>query len=287
MHRLYPILISVISITFLSSCDGVPPYDAAAQEGAAVADPGVSFFTENINGQNLHGVISTPICTLEPTAPAVVFIHGAPGDWRAWGDYLADPELTAHAALIALDRPGFGQSDGGTPILALEDQARIITEGVKSVHPGPFILVGHSYGGPVQLEIAQDYPTDVAGHVVLAGAVDPVLQASRWYHYLADTMLGRYVLNTELDVTTQEMLALPAELEAQAARLGEITGPVTIVQGTEDWLVPQGNEVYLEANLTHADVNIVLIPDQGHFLPWEQYDLVKQEILSLLPDSPC
>lgn len=60
--------------------------------------------------------------------------------------------------------------------------------------------------------------------------------------------------------------------------------PVTVIQGETDWLVPVGNADYARENLKHA--NIIVIEGQGHFLPWEQYTLVKAQIFKHLEDQP-
>ena len=46
-------------------------------------------------------------------APLVLFVHGSPGEWQGWVKYLTDPDLSARARLIAVDRPGFGGSGAG------------------------------------------------------------------------------------------------------------------------------------------------------------------------------
>lgn len=272
----------LFAVTLLSSCSGIPPYNADAKEQSARSNPAFKAFTHSVESRRLAGVTTGNQCDI-----AVLFIHGAPGDWKAWGDYLAEPALTDRADMIAIDRPGFGDSDPGQRLLSLEDQAKVILEGARQVHKGPFVLVGHSYGGPVQFQIAMDYPDDVAGMVVLAGAVDPVLQASRWYHYLADTWLAAQILPEALDVTTDEMLSLPEELVNQRDGLSAIEHPVTVIQGEKDWLVPQGNEDYIANHLTNAEIKIIRIAGQGHFLPWEQYDLVRDEIGAMLPSNAC
>ncbi len=42
--------------------------------------------------------------------PAVVFIHGTPGSWRAGARYLTEPALLERARVVVLDRPGWGES---------------------------------------------------------------------------------------------------------------------------------------------------------------------------------
>ena len=277
-------MIRLITLIFvhalLIACNGIPPYDGAAYEDTARSAHEFNVFDHNVNDQNIHGVHTGKLSNA-----AILFIHGAPGDWRAYGPYLGDKDLNAQAFMIGVDRPGYGGSGAGMPVLGLHDQAELIINAALQKHNGPFLLVGHSYGGPVQIQIALDFPEHVSGIVMLAGAIDPITQKSRWYHHLAGTFMGQWILPKALDVTTQEMLSLPAELHKQQARLTEVNHPITLIQGEKDWLVPLENAAYAQRHLTNADLEVMILPKQGHFIPWEQYDLVKAKILNHLKNA--
>ena len=260
-------------IFFLTGCKGIPPYDDVEKEQTARMDNNFIHFQHTIDDQILHGVRTGLV-----SEPAVIFIHGAPGNWKAWGEYLGDKELTSRSAMIAIDRPGYAGSGSGIPELSLKKQASTILRAALLEHPGPFLLVGHSYGGPVQLQMALDFPEHVSGMILLAGAIDPVIQKSRWYHHLAATWAGRMILPRDLNVTTKEMLSLPDELIEQKKAISSIDTPITLIQGQKDWLVPPGNANYAKEHLKQADLDIILLPKQGHFLPWQEYDLVKNHI---------
>lgn len=274
----------------ISGCSGVPPYNETSLQEKAQSNPNFKTFHHHINGHDVAGVMTSASNSQNQnqgqspdisskSRPAAVFIHGAPGNWQAWGQYLNDADLLQEYDLIAVDRPGFGQSGPDSPVLSLKDQSSLIMAAILKEHPGPFLLIGHSYGGPVQLQMAIDYPGQVSGLLILAGAIDPVTQKSRWYHYLADTWAGRSVLPQAFNITTKEMLSLPDELVTQQASLGKIAMPVTVIQGKNDWLVPAPNADYAHQNLTATKPKIIILPKQGHFLPWEQFDLIKGEIL--------
>lgn len=266
----------------LATCHKVPPYDGEYHQKQAMMNKKFESFTHDIKGQALHGVHAGEACN-----PAIIFIHGTPGDWKAWGRYLGDEELGRKAFMIAVDRPGFAGSDGGIPETQFKKQALAIITAAQKEHKGPFLLVGHSYGGPIQMQIALDFPNAVSGMIVLAGAIDPVLQTSRWYHYAGNTWLARNLLPQALNVATKEMLSLPDELANQRAKLKDVTAHTTIIQGSKDWLVPPGNTAYARKQLRNAPLEIIDLPKQGHFIPWEQYDLVKSTILKNLPEGQC
>lgn len=259
---------------FSGGCQGIPPYDKESQEELAIMGENFGYFTHVENDQRLKGVRGGT-----PHKPPVLFIHGTPGDWKAWGRYLGDSELQEKTFMLAVDRPGFGESDSGNPVLSLETQASVIMQSALNEHPGPFVVVGHSYGGAIQLEMAANFPDKISSLIILAGAIDPNLHEARWYHHLANTCLGRCVLPEPLNVATQEMLSLPTELKRMKVKLKEIQIPITVIQGGKDWLAPSGNAAYAQEALTAAEVKVIPLPKQGHFLPWKEYDLVKGEIL--------
>src|SRR5687767_4154683 len=64
--------------------------------------------TEQIDGRRIH-YAQTGVDTLS----TLVFIHGTPGSWNAFADYLEDKDLLQKYRLISIDRPGFGYSDFG------------------------------------------------------------------------------------------------------------------------------------------------------------------------------
>ncbi|MET7283836.1 alpha/beta hydrolase [Kribbella sp. NPDC005582] len=98
-------------------------------------------------------------------SPTVVFISGASGDRHAWDATTA--VLRSSTTLLTYDRAGIGGSE--TPDLtsrtlgAAADELRCLLAHV----PGPFILVGHSLGGLIALIHAAQWPTDIAGLVLV------------------------------------------------------------------------------------------------------------------------
>lgn len=137
--------------------------------------------------------------------PLILFVHGSPGDWTGWADYLADPELAERAQLIAVDRPGFGGSGAGETERSLHQQSRDIGVLLDKAAPGQrVILVGHSFGGPVIARLAMDYPERITDLVILAGSIDPGQEHTAWYQYPADWSLIRWTLPKDLVVCNQD-----------------------------------------------------------------------------------
>src|SRR4029079_8879704 len=85
-----------------------------------------------------------------------------------WG--WVQPEIARITRVVAYDRAGFGWSDPGSePRDALHNVHELHTALAKAGIAGPYVLVGHSYGGPVARVFTSEYPDEVAGMVF----VDP------------------------------------------------------------------------------------------------------------------
>lgn len=209
----------------------------------------------------------------------VVFVHGSPGSWSAFRDYLLDPDLASRGWLVSVDRPGFGGTDPGRAEPSLAAQAARIAP-LLSPASRPSILVGHSLGGPVIAQVALDYPERVAGLVFLSASVDPAREKLRWYNRLATWGWLERRLPRDLVTSNREILPLRAELEALLPRWASIRVPVLALHGERDGLVPVANADFLARVLPQARVR--RLPRAGHLLPWRWSQEVKSAVLEML-----
>lgn len=211
----------------------------------------------------------------------ILFLHGTPGDWKAWAHYLADPELQRRATMIAVDRPGFGASDPGRVAPLLADQARLLAPLLDG--PGaPSLLVGHSLGGPIGAELAMRYPDQVRGALLIAPSIDPGTEQPRWYNRAMTWWLPRKLLPSEFAWSNDELMPLVGELDKQTPRWAGLKMPITVLQGARDELVDPRTAAYAEKVLPKPNGKVVVVADQGHFVLWKRPDLVSREILDLL-----
>ena len=93
----------------------------------------------------------------QPVA-TVLFIHGIGNNGHAWDEVIA--KLPSDIKIVTVDLLGFGQSP--SPSWALYDartQARsVLATFLKLRLRGPIIIVGHSLGALVAVDIARRYP---------------------------------------------------------------------------------------------------------------------------------
>jgi pimeloyl-ACP methyl ester carboxylesterase len=114
----------------------------------------------DVGGHRLH------IMCAGEGSPAVVIIPALGAYSAAW--LKIQDALAAHTKVCLYDRPGLGWSDPVTswpsaPGMARELHALLEAAGVAP----PFVLAGHSMGGPVARMFTHLYPDEVAGLVLV------------------------------------------------------------------------------------------------------------------------
>jgi pimeloyl-ACP methyl ester carboxylesterase len=100
---------------------------------------------------------------------AIVLIHGLPGTAE---DFEKVTPLLAGHRTIALDRPGYGYSDGGYH--PIERQLLAIEQLLDHLAIRKAVLAGHSYGGTLALAFAAHRPERVRGIVLVDAAAGGV-----------------------------------------------------------------------------------------------------------------
>ncbi len=98
--------------------------------------------------------------------PSVILEAGNGLSSTSW--MLVQPEIEKFANCLSYDRAGFGWSpqnlDDNTSSHSVEDLHDLLS---KLDMPKPYILVGHSYGGLLNLLYAYRYPEEVAGIILV------------------------------------------------------------------------------------------------------------------------
>jgi len=101
--------------------------------------------------------------------PTVILDAGAGGIGLAWE--FVRPVIAKVTRVVTYDRAGLGWSDPSPyPRDTFTMAVELHTMLVNANAPGPYILVGHSLGGPVARQFAAKYPNEVAGLVMVDSA---------------------------------------------------------------------------------------------------------------------
>lgn len=270
-------IIIVVWLLFAQSCMTFRIKDAAAAKKFKEAGVEISFHNLKTGAHTLHFAE-----TGSDQLPTIVFVHGSPGSWDAFQDYLKDADLLKKFRLISIDRPGFGYSDFGTGF-HLADQSAIISPLFKYIANGqPIYLVGHSLGGPMAFKLAADNPGLFSSLVILAGSQDPAAEKpEKWRPVLFKTPLN-YLVPGALRPSNEELWYLKKDLVDLKTDLQKISCTVYLLHGTKDVLVPFSNMAYTKKMLTHASaVKSIVFENENHFLPWKRFTEVKKLLLDL------
>jgi pimeloyl-ACP methyl ester carboxylesterase len=99
------------------------------------------------------------------SGPPVVLLHGGASDSRDWLDTMA--ALSSCYTLHAPDMIGFGDSDKSQPGYYLSDFTDFTAGFINELGYDSQVLVGHSLGGRVCIEIALRYPEKVSKLVLI------------------------------------------------------------------------------------------------------------------------
>jgi pimeloyl-ACP methyl ester carboxylesterase len=225
--------------------------------------------------------------------PSLVFVHGAGGSHRHWLYQVRD---LLPAETYALDLPGHGRSNGpgrdsiaayGDWVVAFLDAA-----GLERV-----VLVGHSMGGAIALDLAVRYPDRLAGLGLIAtGArlrVAPAIlqgiqqDAQAAVDLICDWAFGPEVSPEMLRLCRRQMGETSPEVlygdycacDAFDAldRLGQIASPTMVLCGTQDRLTPNKYAVYLRDRIRGAVLQ--LVEGAGHMVMIEKPQVVARALL--------
>ncbi len=270
MNNKVNFLFTMLSFIFFASCTNP----------LASVEPDIEKFKTNYsqNIQTFQGKrkIMRYAWSGNPKKRALLFIHGSPGSWDGWSQFLLNTELQKNFHIIAIDRPGYGGSDPGNTERLLSLQASDVIEVLKFNHSQlPAILIGHSYGGPVIAKAAVDFPSQVAGLVFVASSVSPDLEDTKWFQIPANWWVVRNIIPSALRVCNEEILALKKELQSLLPDWKKINARVVLIQGEKDTLVPPGNQKFLIDHLDSKNIiKVYTIQDLNHFVPWKRPDLI-------------
>ena len=224
----------------------------------------------------------------ECLGPRLILVHGTPGSAVGWADYLLQPP--AGLEVLALDRPGFGDSGPDDAVTSLAGQAAAVMA-LLPADGRPVVLLGHSLGGPIVARLATDLdavqPGRITALVLLAASLDPALETIHPMQHVGAWAPLRRLLPRALRNANHELMALKPELEDLAARLPLIRTKVVIVHGTGDELVPVANVAFMQARLSGARcLKTMLLDGRNHFLPWNSEEAVRAAIRMAL-ESAC
>ncbi|MBI5957414.1 MAG: alpha/beta hydrolase [Chloroflexi bacterium] len=154
MHRYLKTWIALVGLLILLVSAGLP--FAGAQD-----DPPITSGLVDIGGYSLY------IDCQGEGSPTVILDSGTGSTGRAW--LRVQGRIARFTRVCSYDRAGLGGSD---PSPLMPRTSQVIAEELHTLLenarvPGPYVLVGHSFGGHNIRLFAHTYPDEVAGMVLV------------------------------------------------------------------------------------------------------------------------
>lgn len=230
-----------------------------------------------INNRHIHYVSCG-----NDSLPALVFIHGSPGNWNNFEDYLKDSELLQKFNMISVDRPGFGYSDFGKAE-HMDEQAKQISILLNHIKNNrPIFLVGHSLGGPMIVALAYYNPGLINGLVMLAGCVDPAEETKEEWRHIISCSPWRYFIPGIQRPSNDELVYFKKDVLEMPYMLSQIKCKVIIMQGDHDLVVPYYNALYAKSKMKNAQsVKLITLKGADHSIPWTNFGNIKKVLMNL------
>lgn len=97
--------------------------------------------------------------------PTVVFESGMGFSRSIWG--LVQPAVAERVRTVVYDRAGTGRSDDDPRPRTLARLSGDLDALLRELGPGPYVLVGHSWGGPIVRVTAESDPERIRGLVLV------------------------------------------------------------------------------------------------------------------------
>jgi pimeloyl-ACP methyl ester carboxylesterase len=246
----------------------------------------------------------------DPARPCGLFVHGAGMDHSVW------PLQARHFAYrgwnaLAPDLPGHGRS-GGEPLGSIAALADWLGRLIETLPADGVVLVGHSMGALVALELAARQPGKAAGVALLGAATampvhpalleaagDPDLLAPEMIcdwgfgpagHFGGHRSPGSWMLGHALRLLQEAAgprlrtdLAACAAYESGAEAAAGVRCPALVVAGELDRMTPAGQGAKLAARIAGAE--LLTLPGCGHMMMVEAPDATLDALAAFLVPS--
>lgn len=151
------------------------------------------------------------------TGPAVIFVHGGPGQGSLSFEKAGGSNLERFATMIYLDQRGSGKSQNAENY-HLDRVVEDIEEVRKSLAFDKIYLLAHSFGGIIAVNYARKYPEHVSG-LILAAATLHMNNPESIYDQIkyANQLLKKKTTIRET-ATPEELLAALTEARSQLSK---------------------------------------------------------------------
>ncbi len=170
-----------------------------------------------VDGQPIHAVKAG-----KENRQIALLIHG----WSS-SSYAMSPLmglLAQRFSVIAVDLPGYGKSPALPERATIPAYADLLADLLEEISDGPVVLVGHSMGGMISLELALRHPALVERMVLLNPTITGRLSAYINLVIFPVALLERFSLTSALVSIVERSVVGMTDLMMRPASFAERTG---------------------------------------------------------------
>lgn len=222
-----------------------------------------------------------------PATPPILLIHGAGGSHLYWSP---DIRRLNGFKVIALDLPGHGKSTG-IGRQSITDYVDAVKDFMDALDIPAAVVVGHSMGSAIALQMTLDAPDRVLGLVMVSGGsrlrVNPSILENAINPAtfpLAVKTINEWAFSRDADPRLREIASARMEKETRptvlhgdflacnefdaAERLVEVKKPTLIICGSNDKMTPIKYSQALHEVITGS--TLIEIKSAGHMVMIEK-----------------
>jgi pimeloyl-ACP methyl ester carboxylesterase len=278
----------------VAGCGAAGP--EASGDAAVPAAPGVERPTARVDDVfHVDGVGFHLHCTGQGDTTVLLIAGWGVGGDESWA--AVHPALAAHARVCTYDRLGTGTSDAPATDQTFETEAADLRALLETAgEPGPYVVVGHSFGGAEAATFTAETPEEVTGLVLVdaspatwpsavCAVPDDGSEAAASYRQLCTVFH-----DPRLDPERLDVIAAFDQM-ATISSLGAV--PLTVI--TADARTSPGlaaaertrlDQVWDEGVATWATLSsrstVMTVADTGHDIQLEHPEVVIGEVRTLL-----
>ncbi|MBE7384240.1 MAG: alpha/beta hydrolase [Leptolyngbya sp. SIO1E4] len=205
----------------------------------------------------------------------MVFLHHFGGDAGSW--HWVASELQTEFRCIALDLPGFGHT---SPLKqpSLKAYGDFVCQTLTHLEIDTFVLVGHSMGAKIALQVAASLQGERLQAVVLVTPSPPTQEP---ISYRERTRLLNYHSNQEnAQITIDRAIQKPL---TERRRSIAVRTHMNVAESAWCWWLLEGMNHSIADQMKHVRVPVTILASQDD--PVIPYPIIQQEVMGVLPNA--
>jgi pimeloyl-ACP methyl ester carboxylesterase len=218
-------------------------------------------------------------------SPRVIFDSGAGVGAAHWSRVQAG--VAEHTATFAYDRAGQGASDPLPGQWTLQQLADDLDAAVRAVSlPGPYLVVGHSFGGHVVRTFAARHPEAVLGMALVDARPTRIDEMCPAWRDWARAQDADPALDQAVDEANQQVDALPdlghLPLTVLSHGISDMIDPASLAAEVSDEFEAAWQSLQREHARMSTVGRLVVAEHSGHMIADTEPELITSTVLDIV-----